>query len=517
MPEYDGLKDVETLKGVMLSDETDLSDLDSAREVSRNMKEAMTTATNAVVNEVTKIKEEALDIERQLSVHDSNVRKQEQVNEGLLSQIQATRDDSIAAKKNMERKRLQLHRVQSDLKIYNELLTKAESKKMKPTLPVENGAMYLMFLTLRSENRVRSQKIVSRCAALCNVDPRAWSAGREGDTSSLAYHIKECNDMTSSLEQVQQDTHTLEAIQKGLGRGSFFQGETSIEAMREVVAEATSNLDDWRRKLTTEEERRLNYDTGVDEFMKEQHTLIEWCRAQRETLAQLPTTENVQEFCSSLQGRIPRMEENLAVLTGMGEDLIPGPQQSLVEKTLVDVNKTWIDLQVYSYEKLRNALLEEHSRCGLKEEAQRFAVWAAENVKNFLDTVEELMRAPEEAPAKATVRPVLDMCKVLQNDFAPHQLIAEHISDFDVRMEVINDHYKYLLKTITSPLTFLCQKLNAFNTGYHRKDEYEEKVRDLHDWVDIMNPTSWTAIQNKLTDVELTIKSELDYEDELSG
>ena len=307
MREFDGLKDVETLKEVMLTGEEDMRDLDDAREVSRRMKETMTTATQEVVNEVTNIKEKALEIQSQLDEHERGVRKQEEHNECLLDQIQGMRDNNQKARANTERKRLQLHRVQSDLKAYNDLLVRAESKNMKPSLPVENGAMYLMFLTLRSENRVRAQRVMTRCLALCEVDPKAWSVGRVGDPNSLEYHVQECNDMTELLVRCTHDQETCEAIKRGLGKGSFFQGDTSIETMKSALAEADESLGEWRRKLTTEEERRLNYDTGVDEFMKEQHTLTEWCRTQRETLSQLPTTENVQEFCSSLQGRIPRM------------------------------------------------------------------------------------------------------------------------------------------------------------------------------------------------------------------
>ena len=64
-----------------------------------------------------------------------------------------------------------------------------------------------------------------------------------------------------------------------------------------------------------------------------------------------------------------------------------------------------------------------------------------------------------------------------------------------------------------SPLTFLCQKLSAFNTGYHRKDEYDEKVRDLNDFVEVMNPSSWTAIHSKLYDVQAIVQQELDNDE----
>ena len=69
-------------------------------------------------------------------------------------------------------------------------------------------------------------------------------------------------------------------------------------------------------------------------------------------------------------------------------------------------------------------------------------------MKDFLGEVEELLQSPDESESQSVVRPVLEMCKQLQNDYAPHQLITEHICDFDVRMEVISDHYRYLLKTV---------------------------------------------------------------------
>ena len=139
-------------------------------------------------------------------------------------------------------------------------------------------------------------------------------------------------------------------------------------------------------------------------------------------------------------------------------------------------------------------------------------MWASQNIKGFLDRVEELFRTPDEEESRDIVQPALDMCKLLQSDYAPHQLITEHVADFDMRMDVIDDHYKYLRKTLTSPLTFLCQKLTAFDSGYHRKDEYEERVRDLQDWVDIKesNVTSWKEAHAKVTDVADMVRKELE-------
>ncbi|KAJ9461735.1 hypothetical protein DIPPA_19466 [Diplonema papillatum] len=143
-----------------------------------------------------------------------------------------------------------------------------------------------------------------------------------------------------------------------------------------------------------------------------------------------------------------------------------------------------------------------------------FSQWASRNVKNFLDNAEELLCTPDEKESQGIVRPVLDLCKTLKKDYPAHQLITGHIADFDVRMEVINDHYRHLKKTILSPLTLLCQKLNAFDTGYHRKDEYEQRIRDIHDWVEIRdaNSSSWKTVHEKLSEVRQALELELEVD-----
>eukprot|EP01059_Diplonema_ambulator_P028365 TRINITY_DN47148_c0_g1_i1.p1 TRINITY_DN47148_c0_g1~~TRINITY_DN47148_c0_g1_i1.p1 ORF type:complete len:517 (+),score=236.22 TRINITY_DN47148_c0_g1_i1:48-1598(+) len=498
---------VSLLKAELIENEGDFNDVQAARTRSQRMKEVMTTAPIKIVREVTALKEQALELEKELDEKDGVSKKNEQDKNLLQSEIKALKDDTERSKKDAERKKLELHKVNSDRQIYTELVHKAEAQQRGPTLPYDNGGMYLRFLTGRGSTAAMLHSATIRFQSHTVIDPKDWA------DRHLKTLVKEAKEFTEELKKAGEELKILDKLAGKLEQVGA-DHEVSTTDITNMYNECEEVFGVWKKKLEAEEERRVNYETGVDDFMKEQLRLIEWCRTQKDTLSRLPASENVQEFCASLQGRIPTMEENFAVLTGMGEDLIPGPQQKLVEKVLIDVSKAWIDLQIFSYEKLREALLDEHNRSGLKEEATRYAEWASQNVKQFLDQVEELLKSPEESSSKDIVRPVLDMCKALQNDYAPHQLIVEHISDFDVRMEVINDHYKYLKRTITSNLTFLCQKLNAFSSGYARKAEYEEKLHDLTDWIDIRdsNTSSWRIVHSKLSDIHQTLEAEAELD-----
>ena len=304
----DGNQDLVKLKAVMLTGDEDFSDYTEAREKSMEMKEALTNATFRLVQEVTRIKEEALNTDHDLDKRDEASLKAEEENHRMRAEINVLSKETSAAQKNMERKRLQLHRVVHDQQTYEEALKRTEGKNLKPLLPVENGAAYLLFLTLRGETWSRMQKILTRTTTLLQIDPKAWSASRPSDPHSLTSLAAEVAEQELHIQWADRDMPVIESLRLNLQKQSFYGGEVSTEEVTRVTAEAKEVHAEWKRKVLAEEERRQNYDAGVDEFMKEQRTLIEWCRTQKDTLTQLPTTgSHVQGFCTSLQGRIPRM------------------------------------------------------------------------------------------------------------------------------------------------------------------------------------------------------------------
>eukprot|EP01063_Lacrimia_lanifica_P003091 TRINITY_DN11657_c0_g1_i1.p1 TRINITY_DN11657_c0_g1~~TRINITY_DN11657_c0_g1_i1.p1 ORF type:complete len:604 (+),score=274.56 TRINITY_DN11657_c0_g1_i1:126-1937(+) len=504
--------EIEKLKDVASQPKDDFADLPEASAASQHLKNSMINCPNAIERETVEIKEQAMAVAASKK-ESSEIREKLDFDiKTIEGDIRGLKERQRTSETNQDKIKAKISRMDKDMKANTANLQRAEKQGLKPSVPIDNGGMYFRFLAGRGETAVKLQIIITRAKNICAIDPKTWSQGDEDDPLSLKFLLQEVEHNERVIEDAKAEIVVLTKLVKSLERGDWYRGEMTLKEIIGMVEAATQDHTAMKKKLLIEEDRRVNYEACVDEFMKEQARLIEWCRAQKETLSQLPATENVQEFCSSLQGRIPMMEENFTVLTGMADDLIPGAQQKLIEKTLVDVRRVWIDLQVFSYERLRDALLEEHARSGLKEESHRFSSWAQGNVKAFMDTVEELLRTPDEQESQGIVKPVLEMCKNLQADYAPHQLIVDHVSDFDVRMEVINDHYRYLKKTITSPPTFLCQKLNAFEKGYARKEEYDDKMRDLNDWVDIRlaNSASLHALQDKILEVRATVESELE-------
>eukprot|EP01062_Namystynia_karyoxenos_P022327 TRINITY_DN1854_c1_g3_i2.p2 TRINITY_DN1854_c1_g3~~TRINITY_DN1854_c1_g3_i2.p2 ORF type:complete len:572 (+),score=243.88 TRINITY_DN1854_c1_g3_i2:71-1717(+) len=391
--------------------------------------------------------------------------------------------------------------------------------------PSDCGGRYLCFLTQRAELLVDCEAAAVRFDALeaaggtgaPGADPKAW-----GD-AALGELCDEAADFEDRLTEREQELARLTALALPLQQDPAAAGwDTSLSEAQSAFESAREAFCRWNRKLQQERRRRDDYERNIDDFMANQRKLVEWCAEQRKKLdahlqgegTPADVRKNVYEFCQSLQSRIPFMEENFAVLAGMGEDLVPGPKARIVEHALVDATSEWLKLQVFAYEKMRDTLLAEHKDSGLKEECTAFSNWAGQRVKSFLDNAEELLRTPVDDDSKTIVRPALDTCKSLQHDFPPHQLIVDHLSDFEVRMDLIHDHYEKLKRTMLSRLTFLCLKLGAFHSTFKGKDEYEERMMNISSWVETKdsNVVAWEEVAARLEEVKKVIEKEAEVD-----
>ncbi|KAJ9461736.1 hypothetical protein DIPPA_19464 [Diplonema papillatum] len=342
----DGLpEELTTLKEEVIHGGVQFDDVAEARDRSQRMKQVMMTTPSRLVKEVTRMKEEATKLNDELDSRDALGKKMQQEKQQLQFEVKNLKEDTAMRIKRAEKKSLDYHKVKADADTYETAVDQAVSSKQEASLPYDNGGMYLRFLTGRNETLLKLRCAAARFDSFGLIDAKAWSAGPRTDPQSLSYLLQEVADFKTVLDEARTELPILEKLQGRLAQ-SDFPCDVDLEEYRGALEAAEAAHDGWDKKVTAEEERRVNYEACVDEFMKELSRLVDWCKAQRQTLSQLQTTENVQEFCASLQGRIPMMEENFSVLNGMGEDLIPGPQQDLVEKMLVNVNRTWIDLQV---------------------------------------------------------------------------------------------------------------------------------------------------------------------------
>jgi hypothetical protein len=198
-------------------------------------------------------------------------------------------------------------------------------------------------------------------------------------------------------------------------------------------------------------------------------------------LEALSEPDHIQKFCSALETNYPTMEENFDTLCEMGKGLLPN---ALVEKTMIECNEVWLNLQIFAHEVLQHTLLEIHARSKLEDEVRAFSGYST-RLNGLLKEVKDMLSLPQDEESKEVVRGVVQQTEQLQRDFTPHLLLADHLRDFSLRMECIRDNYSNLRRTVFGRLTFLSQQqLPLLNTSHRRREEYMSRMKDLKTWVE---------------------------------
>ena len=275
---------------------------------SNDMKNKMNSGVNKVLMDVSMMKEKAQKLEGQISEKENQATAHKADRDGLQQQLETLQSNTENTIRKNKTNVLKIENAKVEASGANDIVKKAHSENKAISLPIDNGGMYLRFLTGRAHLLTSLTAMSTRFASLANIDAKVWSAGPLGSNkSSLKRLAKEVFDFEEQLVFARNEFPILEKLSTRLKHGGFDAPDLDTTATAELLQKAEEAHANWTRKVTAEEERRVNYESGVDEFMKEQARLIDWCRTQKDTLSQLPATENVQEFCSSLQGRIPMM------------------------------------------------------------------------------------------------------------------------------------------------------------------------------------------------------------------
>src|SRR5262249_27779565 len=152
------------------------------------------------------------------------------------------------------------------------------------------------------------------------------------------------------------------------------------------------------------------------EFETERKRLLLWCRQQKTNLDAMVEADHVQEFCASLLNNFPTMEENFTVLLEIAEPLLPSPA---IQEARLEANEVWLNLQISAYERLRHTLLEIHPKSKLEDEVREFSGYSTA-VSEFFAEFTRLLATPSDAESQQFVRPVVEQCNVLKEQFAAH-------------------------------------------------------------------------------------------------
>ena len=269
-----------------------------------------------------------------------------------------------------------------------------------------------------------------------------------------------------------------------------------IYDVTEVLSQVKRSAATWETILTQEEKRRSDMKGTLEKFLKDDTKLLQWCRQERTNMEAQTEPHHVQEFCASLILNIETMEENFAHLGDTGEALLPN---KMVERALVEVNEVWLNLQITAYERQRHIMLEIHQKSKLENEVRAFSGFSTK-LKKFLEETIRVLTLPTDNESIQVVAPVLQQCRQLLNEFSQHALLADHLSDFSLRMERIRDNYNILRRTVFSKLTFLStDRRTVDEVSGQRREEYMSKIGEIKAWLKAHSDgESWESIHEKV-------------------
>eukprot|EP00760_Papus_ankaliazontas_P032121 PhM_4_TR5643/c0_g1_i1/m.65725 len=268
---------------------------------------------------------------------------------------------------------------------------------------------------------------------------------------------------------------------EGKASSNVFGSQEATQEVRSLFDQARAALVGADEVAPSSTEMRLKNTTAYEDFVKESGKLLQWCRQQKTDLEALTEPDLIQKFCTALEGNYKTMYDNFEMLCSMGQDLMPNVS---VEKTLMECNEVWLNLQIFAHEVLQHTMLEIHARSKLEDEVRAFSTYST-RFNETLKSLHEMFSLPMDDESKAVVASVLEQTEQLQKDFMPHLLLSDHLKEFSLRMECLRDNYNNLRRTVFARLTFLSQQqLPLLNTSHRRRDEYLSRMRELRTWVD---------------------------------
>lgn len=266
--------------------------------------------------------------------------------------------------------------------------------------------------------------------------------------------------------------------------------------------------------VNEEEQRRALMAQRKAEFQQEATRLLLWSRQQKSNVEVLEEPDHVQEFCASLQNSVSQMGGKMRAFAEMAEILLPDKE---VEAQLLEVCEVWLHMQLFAYEKMRHVLLEVHQQSHLEDEVRAFSGYSRQ-LRSFLDQVEKLLQLPTDEESMAVVRPVLEQCQQLQQDFGPFRLLTDHMADFALRMECLRDNYSVLKESVLSKLTYLGCHVSTLDRSFPRQKEFDSHVAAVGNWVGCAARTpgvpsmtfgGWGALLRQVRALKDTVNREL--------
>eukprot|EP00755_Sulcionema_specki_P022941 Sspe_Gene.77700::Locus_48558_Transcript_1_1_Confidence_1.000_Length_1666::g.77700::m.77700 len=439
------------------------AELRQKKEKCQELKEALASIPDNLGKMAGQVKAESQETETMIDATKKTIQLIQEETGNLTQQIEDLKGKSSASRIAEKQKELSTLREASEKAAADN--TPAEQKKL--------GFDYLEFVTSRGDLTVKLQLMK---ATISQQIPLMQQKPMPTADEECKNHEQKLLEMSVWIDNLQKKADDLKA--------ASWKHDVSLDQTRQLYAEAKQTVKEMRTVVDEAKEQEEKYKKELEEFLEEQDQLLAWVHAQKVKLEGLTIEENILDFCNSLQTRIPKMEGNFTVLQDMGENaLAHQPNANIILSTLGNLNQAWIDLMILSFEKMQDTLMKQHVRSGLRDEVKEFAEWQREKVKPFLDEAYKLLLAPDEGDGKNMVGPVLERCRELQSDFNLHLIIMDHLADFEMRIEIVQENYKHLRRWLSSSMTKLCLRLSACQSGFAGKQEYDARLNELNDWI----------------------------------
>jgi hypothetical protein len=366
------------------------------------------------------------------------------------------------------------------------------------TLSQVTGKAYRQFLVKRSD-LVAQLKVVQD--VLQGV--ASGNALKMQDTSDLKF--AEGDSFRSKEQLLRSQVETLQADAAHLSRALVSVNDVSLTEQEEQLDEIANLALVASTSISAHRQKREATQDGIQEFEAERKRLLTWCRQQKTNLDAMTEPEHVQEFCASLLGNFPTMEENFNVLLEVAEPLLPNLD---VQNGLIETNEVWFHLQVSAFERLRQVLLEIHPKSKLEDEVREFSTFSR-RIRDFLIEFSNLLSAPSDAESQSLVRPVVEQCEALLLNLPAHEGLVGQLRIFAHRMEASRESYQSFRRAVLARLTFLSSSAPALTASMHRKEEYVARMKDLKKWIDVKSQgESWRDIHQRVIAIRDLIEKE---------
>eukprot|EP01064_Diplonema_japonicum_P004873 TRINITY_DN13210_c0_g1_i1.p1 TRINITY_DN13210_c0_g1~~TRINITY_DN13210_c0_g1_i1.p1 ORF type:complete len:529 (+),score=202.67 TRINITY_DN13210_c0_g1_i1:57-1589(+) len=485
--------ETEALKAAMRST-NDAEGYDGKKQCAQVLKELLVREPGVINNEAGKMKSQARDIGDAVEQRKKEQSEFTEAMNDLKEQTEALRNDNAADR--VEKKKILLVEEQNKRKQYLESVETAQAGGQKPFESTDIGTRYVTFLTTRGDLLMKVEMQRTRYTQLCEMG-LVKNAATDDVMDDL--RTDEQNNIRCGMELEKLQALAVELKEDG------WNHDLDVKTLAEQYDEAKAVLAKWKDVVLDEVKHQSELAKRIETFMEEQQSLLTWITNQQQNLKMLSKPSDIVEFCTSLHELVNTMEENITVLQDMSEAHLPNKQ---ITSALMDLSNAWVKLQITSYEMLLKTLMEQHAASQLKESVVAFSGWQRGDLKQLLDDAEDLLQTPENPREKELVASALEFCKELQTEYQPHLLLMDHLADFEVRMELIEDQYHPMLTTILSTLTALCQKIRLSTPpSWQGKQTYEKDMNKIHQWIETRDTdtTAWEIAKDKVSKLCVTL------------